>query len=95
MNRTDFIRHIETNYCCGGDFENILDEIEHSDADGDFIFENDSIVIGKYFYNFGLRNLTGAENTLHFCIYGIGEKENITPDDYELKTYENFVYVLL
>lgn len=46
-------------------------------------------------YNFGLNNLTGAENTLHFCIYGIGEKENITPDDYELKTYENFEYVLL
>lgn len=95
MNRTDFIRLIETNYFCSGDFENILDEIEHSEADGDFIFENDSIVIGKYFYNFEIKNLIGAENTLHFYIYGIGQKENVTPDDYELKTYENYEYVLL
>ena len=95
MKRTEFIKHIKMNYCCNESAEELISRVEQSDVNGDFIFENEFIVIGKYYYSLDLQNKCGEKETLHFCIFGLGIKHLDPHDDYELQSYENFEYIIL
>lgn len=95
MTRQNFLDHIKTTYLTDERIGDVLNELEHSDADGDFIFENELLVIGKYFYILDLKKPNGISEKLNFCIYGVGIKCNVTAFDYELETYENFEYVII
>ncbi len=95
MNKQNFLDHIKTKYKTDERIGNVLDELERSDVHGDFIYENESVVIGKYFYALDLQKPNGQKERLNFCIYGIGVKCNVSALDYELESYENFEYVIL
>jgi len=93
MKRNEFVNYLKQ-WCdadCIVDIENIVCEIEKQDAEGDFIFENDTVVIGKYLHSFK----SGKEKEVKIIIYGIGEKYNITENDYELDSYTEFEYIIL
>lgn len=71
-----------------------LHEIETSDSEGDFIFENNNVVIGKYFYCEELPKTVTADNQsrlLRFYIYGLGTKD----ENGDLEDYEEFEYIIL
>lgn len=75
-----------------------LQSLEEMEADGDFIYENDIAVIGKYYYSITIlpeNSKDGKIKELHFCSYGFGRKCNITSNDYELESYIEYEYVVL
>lgn len=94
MTRDEFLEYIKENYRCDGNLDFELIEAEHSDVDGDFIYENKLYVIGKYNYALALKDKSGNDATLRFSIYGTALKQNITPNDYELSNYDNFDYII-
>ena len=70
MTRQNFLDHIKKTYLTDERIGDVLNELEHSDADGDFIFENELLVIGKYFYSLDLKKPYGISEKLDFWIYG-------------------------
>ncbi len=95
MTRNEFIKYIKSQYaeCCN--IESELGRLEHSESEGSFIYETGTLVIGKYYYSMHLVNRCGESELLHFCVYGLGIKCNVTFNDYELQSYENFEYMIL
>lgn len=78
--------------------EQRLSEIEREEAQGDFIFENDTAAIGKYYYSISIlpeASKDGKLKNIQFCIYGIGIKCNADDGDYALKEYTEFEYIIL
>lgn len=78
--------------------EQILSEIERIEAQGDFIFENDTAVIGKFYHSISIlpeASIDGKLKNIQFCIYGIGIKCNADDGDYDLKEYTEFEYIIL
>lgn len=71
-------------------------DAERNEGDGDFIYETDSIVIGKFVHTLKLFR-PGSDDceTVDFCAYGLGYKFYETPDDYELTEYNNFEYLFV
>lgn len=69
-----------------------LYKIEKSETEGDFVFDDEFIILGKYYHSYKICS-TGIE--LHFVIYGIGRKCNITESDYELENYSEKEYIIL
>lgn len=95
MTRDEFIKHIKENYITDPDFERQLSIVEHSDADGGLIYEDDHIAIGKYFYSMQLEKKNGETEELRFCIYSLYTKFYVTPDNYEFDSYENLDYMII
>ena len=93
MKRKEFKNYLKQWYKAEGnaDIEKIVCEIEKQDAEGDFIFENDTVVIGKYLHSF----TAGNGKKVKIIIYGIGQKYHLTENDYELDSYTEFEYIIL
>lgn len=90
--------------------DNDLFIIEHEEAPGDFIFENEDFVAGKYFYQIvpvidhngetvppGISNkeLRNPNRCLNFYIIGVGRKVYVTRTEYELEYYDSVNYEIL
>lgn len=103
MTRTEFINYMKHWYMNNTSNEKMQEdsyvdkhllELETSDADGDFIFENSNAVIGKYYYCDEIPSESskdGKSKTLCFIIYGISMKDK----DGDLQNYEEFEYIIL
>lgn len=99
MNREEFKDYLKKWYSLNSNkvisevfAETLLHSIEKTETAGDFIFEDDSIVLGRYCYSCKIDN---TDKELCFVIYGIGRKFNITDEDYELESYNETEYIIL
>ena len=71
-------------------------DAERNEGDGDFIYETDRLVIGRYIHTLKLFKPGSDEyETVDFCAYGLGYKFYETPEDYELTEYNNFEYLFV
>ena len=115
MNRNDFIAKADEWMCraTGGALgfsDNDLFIIEHEDAPGDFIFENEDFVAGKYYYQVApVTDLSGEplpiditseelqnpKRCLNFYIVGVGRKYYVTRTEYELDYYDSVDYEII
>lgn len=78
--------------------EKLLSELENSEVDHDFIFEDDRIVIGRYNHEIALNSdvsKDGKSHTLTFYVDGVGQKETDSIDDESLFCYEPFDYQIV
>lgn len=77
--------------------EHKIDRLLKEDANGNTIFENEHIFVGGYDYDFELSNNCSSDGkTHHFCFQaiGIGNKENVCENDYELSDYEEHAFII-
>ena len=107
MNRKAFVKKLNKWYICNSNEPEThtvqyagseLLKLEKAEAQGDFIYESDSCVIGRYYYSITILPEASKDSRikeLHFCAYGFGTKYNITDNDYELADYSEFEYVIL
>ena len=98
MNLNEFVNELKKRYSDYAGINHVyLDvaEAERNEGDGDFIYEDSFIVIGKYIHSLRLYNPSGECETVKFCAYGIGVKDYTAIDDYELASYENFEYLFV
>ncbi|MCD7873169.1 MAG: hypothetical protein LUG21_07750 [Clostridiales bacterium] len=107
MNRESFINYLNGWYIKNStdaqmhlkDYsERALAFLEKHEADGDFVFEDDNIAVGKYYYSVSVPDWlskSGTCESLRFCVYGAGTKCRVKDDDYELESYDEFLYVIL
>jgi len=94
MKRNEFISYVKAVYgdC---DIESELSAVECRETDGVTVFENSKVFIGKDYYEIHIKRKCGKPVLLHFCVYGVGMKCNVTPQDYEFESYENCEYIIL
>lgn len=74
-----------------------IDKLLKEEADGDTIFENEQIFVGSYDYDFELNTKHSSDGKPHhFCFQaiGIGSKENVSKNDYELADYEEHTFII-
>lgn len=94
MLREEFINYLKATY--GNlEIEKELYRIEHMEGDINVVLENSRVVICKDYHEMRIKRKCGKEILLHFCVYGIGTKCNITSEDYEFQSYEKFEYIIL
>lgn len=88
----------ETDVPCFHDFaESEINRLLKSEAPGETLFENDSVFIGSYEYEFCLsdtRKTGGEVISFLFEAIGIGSKENVCEGDYELADYSEHTYII-
>lgn len=73
-----------------------VSEAEHNEGEGDFIYEDSYVVIGKYIHCLKLFKPGSDEyDIVQFCVYGLGYKDYTSVDDYELASYESFEYLFV
>lgn len=98
MSLNDFVKELQNRYKGYVGINHVdmdVDEAQHCEGDGDFIYEDHFVVIGKYIHSLNLFKPSGECETVKFCAYGIGVKEYTAIDDYELASYENFEYLFV
>ena len=74
-----------------------LNTMLESETDGNIIFENDEIIVGEYYYDYELISKCSYDGNVHHFLFkavGIGSKENVTADDYDLADYTENTYIL-
>lgn len=84
-------------YCSTEFAKRKIYDILVQEAEGDTIFENDEIVVGAYDYDYELKaenSADGKEQHFYFRAFGIGSKENVTDNDYELADYTESSFIL-
>lgn len=85
-------------YCSTDFIECKILELFVQEAEGDTVFENEEIVVGAYDYKYELKaenSFDGNSHCFAFRAYGVGSKENVTDDDYELADYTESSFVLI
>lgn len=115
MNRNEFIAKANEwmRTATGGTLgfgDNDLFIIEHEEAPGDFIFENEDFVAGKYYYqvvpvvepngkivppDLSLEELRNPSRCLNFYIIGVGRKIYASLTEYELEYYDPVNYEIV
>lgn len=74
-----------------------INKLLKEEANGSTIFENEQIFVGGYDYDFELTaNCSSDGKSHHFCFHaiGIGSKENVCKNDYELSDYEEHTFII-
>ncbi len=76
---------------------NEINRLLKTEADGYTLFENDDIFVGSYQYSFAVTAVCSTDNERHvfnFEAIGIGSKENVSGNDYDLADYTEHTYVI-
>lgn len=84
-------------YCSTNFIERKLYKLFTQEADGDTIFENAEIIVGAYDYEYKLEAINSNDGNSHyfaFQAFGIGSKENVTDNDYELADYTEGSFII-
>ena len=98
MSLNDIVKELQNRYKAYVGINHVemdVEEAQRNEGDGDFIYEDSFVVIGKYIHSLRLYNPNGECETVKFCAYGIGVKDYTSIDDYELASYENFEYLFV
>ena len=99
MTFKEFVKELQKRYpnCVGiNHVDYDVADAECNEGEGDFIYEDGNIVIGRYIHEFKLYETAEKQcHVIRFCAYGIGHKYCETVDDYSLNDYNNFDYILL
>lgn len=95
MNIIEFTHYISDHYNCEmGVSKSIIRYIERLESKIEVLLENEVFTIYKDYHSCKLRNRNGENEILHFCVYGIGFKDDITSDD-DFENFERFDYIIL
>lgn len=74
-----------------------INRLLKTEAPGEKVFEDSNIFIGSYKYSYLINNSKSTDGKSHrFCFeaIGIGSKENINCNDYELADYTEHTYII-
>lgn len=74
-----------------------IDRLMKSEAPGKTMFENEYVFVGVYAYEFFIQessSLDGKEHRFSFDAIGIGSKQNVTEQDYELSDYTAHTFII-
>jgi len=106
MNKKTLINHFKNwlfknssdDYMHSPEFANYeLNRLLKTEADGKVVFEDKSIFVGVYEYDYLIYksiSSDGREHRFPFNAVGIGIKENVTDNDYELADYDELAFIM-
>lgn len=74
-----------------------IDRLLRNEASGIAAFEDENIFVGVYEYEFVVDKENSSDHKPHkfsFNAVGIGSKENVTKNDYELADYSEHTFII-
>lgn len=74
-----------------------INRILRTEAPGRTVFEDENIFVGVYEYEFLIDKVNSSDKKLHvfsFNAIGIGSKENVIKNDYELADYCEHTFII-
>lgn len=74
-----------------------INKMLETEAPGRTVFEDENIFVGSYEYEFIIGKADSSDKKAHtfsFSAIGIGSKENVTENDYELADYRDHTFII-